>query len=51
MENKITTYPKNYKTVHFKRELHEELLKLSDFGNVGIQEKVKQLLRFYKTKK
>lgn len=34
-----------------KAELHKQLLELEDFGNVGIQEKVNQLLRFYKAKK
>lgn len=48
---KFNTYPKNYKTIHIKKEVYEELLKIYDFGNVGNQEKIKQLLRFYKMKK
>jgi hypothetical protein len=44
-------YPKNYKTIHMQEDLHTELMALQDFGNVGVQEKIKQLLRFYKAKK
>lgn len=44
-------YPDNYKAVHIKEEIWQELNSLSDFGNVGNQEKIKQLLRFYRAKK
>lgn len=44
-------YPKDYKTIHLREDLHSELMQLNDFGNVGVQEKINQLLRFYKAKK
>jgi hypothetical protein len=44
-------YPKNYKTIHIQQDLHFELCNLNEFGNVGIQEKIRQLLRYYKAKK
>lgn len=48
---KFNTYPKGYKTMHIKKDLYDELTKIYDFGNIGNQEKVRQLLRFYKMKK
>jgi len=51
VKKKYRTYPKNYKTIHMHKRLHLKLLLLSDFGNVGIQEKIRQLLRFYNSKK
>lgn len=41
-------YPRGYKPIHLRESLHEELMELDDFGPVGIQEKINQLLRFYK---
>lgn len=48
---KRRTYPKNYKTIHVRESLFNELNDLYDFGNIGNQEKINQLLRFYKVKK
>lgn len=44
-------YPKGYKAVHLNENLWNEINFISEFGNVGMQEKVKQLLRFYKAKR
>lgn len=43
-------YPKNYTAFHIPKELKEELDNLSDFGNIPNVDKLRQLLRFYKTK-
>lgn len=44
-------YPEGYKAVHLNADLWQEIYNLSEFGNVGQQEKIKQLLRFYKAKR
>ena len=44
-------YPKDYKPVHLREEILLELDEIEDFGDIGRQEKIRQLIRFYKAKK
>lgn len=44
-------YPKNYTSLHLTKELKQELRELQDFGNIGLPEKINQLMRFYKSRK
>jgi len=46
-----STYPTDYRTIHLKKSIWLELEIIGDFGHIGNQEKINQLIRFFKKHK